>query len=55
MTKDEIRTRIAGCRAALDRLESGTGESGEPEVGVETRKQHLQREITSLEALLEES
>ncbi len=55
MTKDEIKTRIADCNAELDSLNSGTGESGEPEVSVGTRKEHLEREITSLQALLEES
>ena len=55
MTKDEIKTRIDGCKAELDSLGSGTGESGEPEVDVETRKEHLEREIASLEALLKES
>ena len=55
MTKDEIKTRIAGCKAELDSLKSGTGESGEPDVSIDTRKEHLEREITSLEAMLAES
>ena len=43
------------CKAELDSLTSGTGESGEPEVDMETRKEHLGREIASLAAQLEES
>ena len=55
MTKDEIKARIDECKAELESLASGTGESGEPEVDVETRKEHLGREIASLETQLEES
>ena len=55
MTKDEIKARVEGCKAELDSLNSGTGESGQPEVDIATRKEHLEREIASLEALLEEA
>ena len=55
MTKDELKARIDECKAELDSLTSGTGESGEPEVDIETRKEHLGREIASLAAQLEES
>ena len=55
MTKDELQARIDECKAELDSLTSGTGGSGEPEVNIETRMQHLGREIASLAAQLEES
>ena len=55
MTKDELKARIDECKAELDSLTSGTGESGEPEVDIETRKEHLGREIASLAAQREES
>ena len=55
MTKDEIKARIDECRAELDSLVSDTGESGEPEADIETRKEHLGREIASLGVQLEES
>ncbi|WP_237478610.1 hypothetical protein [Lichenibacterium dinghuense] len=54
MTKDEIKAKIVEHRAELESLGSGTGESGEPEVDAKTRQEHLEREIASLEALLEE-
>lgn len=55
MTKDEIKARIDSCRAELESMESGTGESSEPEVGGDDRRQHLEREIASLEAQIAEA
>ena len=46
---------VEACRAELDSLRSGTGESGEPAVGGQERVADLEREIASLEAERDEA